>query len=292
MDKEIQIDLNKIYLGYFVYVNSSVNNCYGIIQLIERNPYPYKRINLVYAPGSEIKIPFRSQDWLKFKTGDFVTLKIKESKSEMFKYEAFEAKQPKERIEFLKNTFEESPSYSSLKWLCLGLDESLVNEYIEKQTDKYRMLLKEVDDFINYSTKKKIIDALIVEVETGGRWKPGDDDSMYAWIKAKYTGFESQEHIYLKERFSYSKEVYSDRGYVPYSKMIEEYKSSNEYKDHLAFAEEIKKFLTMEINIRYNFEEHKKKFVEVCNKKIEIITQGVLDRTTPNKTAIQSNGWS
>jgi hypothetical protein len=289
--KGIKIEPDKYYLGYFVFVNYSLNNCYGIIQLIEETPYPYKRINIAYASRRFVEQKNPREFLLKFKANDFVIFKLRECENNLFKYEVCETAKPSEKIDFLKEKFDTLPYYSSFKWLCLGLDEIFLSEYIENKTKEWKNKINEVSEVLNYKTKEKLKDNLILEIETGGWNKPGDDDRMSAHLKAKFVGFEGDENSYLKETFGYNEKIYSDIGFAPYRSMIEDYLKSEDYQNHKKLANELKDFIIKEIDIRYDLNKHKANYLKECRNKISNIESDIKEKITPNERKMKNNDW-
>lgn len=148
--------------------------------------------------------------------------------------------------------------------LCYLFPE-LINFVIEKNLKPYKELLENSLEYVRNINFPKILANYKIELNKGGRCKPGDDDSAWAFIESSRDYSINKCDLFLNDLLPEIRiETFSDRGFVPYHKMLESYDSENDEKYALKLNDSVK----YRAEQLYSSKEHLDKLQKMIRQKI------------------------
>lgn len=150
----------------------------------------------------------------------------------------------------------------------------LIEEDLHKRMKEEYDILNKIDDYIDNYDIFKAIDSYSVEVVTGHRNKPGDDD--VAWVN--YEGDRRYGIYIIDKNFKHIRDVYidtilppnheeifHDRGFCPWRQMLESFGDLTSY-----CQEAVKKTIAIRdrAKVLYNKQMHKETIVKFLSERI------------------------
>lgn len=215
------------------------------------------------------------------KIGDIVGYIIQQSEKKPEKYEAAE-------IRLAKNYTDEFRAarggYTGYQWgMIMKGNDVLLSEFLNSGLNGKNELLKNVENHVESLDIASLIGSYQIIVSSGGRNKPGDDDTAWVdicsdWTYDTYNWEKLSEYsndIYIHQLLpTVNKGIYRESAFYPWRKMIAEYKEDKENWEMLE-----KEALQLELEIKenarskYNKTEHITILKEHLEKEINIVQQ-------------------
>lgn len=158
-------------------------------------------------------------------------------------------------------------TYADRYMLCYCCSE-LIDIVITTDIKPYKNLLENIDEYISNFNFETSLNDYSVELIKGGRNKPGDDDSAWAYINSNNPDNISKQDLYMLDLLpDIHIETFKDRGFQPYRTMLEAYDSEKDENKAKKLNDSIKsraKFL-------YSVDEHRENLEELLKGKIKQI---------------------
>jgi hypothetical protein len=163
--------------------------------------------------------------------------------------------------------FNEHFIYSD-KYLLGYQNNTLFQTFVEEKLFPYKTLLNQIYNHVDNTDFQTIFENYSVSVTKGGRNKPGDDDSAWAYIQSSTLPRHFEFDLYLNDLFPLiSIKTFEDSGFTPYGKMLELYNSSEDEIE----AEKLNLSIKFRAKTFYSKEDHLSKLKKGLIAKIDQI---------------------
>lgn len=222
--------------------------------------------------------------------GQLITFKIIEVNDQLYKYHATSLNLLEYSYEFHKVTIGRKDN-TILKSFCLAFSPAAIRECAEKANKELNLGNVFSTGLDSNELLNDIINNVEVKVHTWGRNKPGDDDTWAADLVTDFGKYDNDFNGYLKKNFNFSKQLFYDRGFCSYRKMLEEYENSEEYNKDVTEAVLQTNILKERIYKEYDFTAHKEAYMlEAANRK-KMAVQKIYVSISSSWEFIHKNVW-
>lgn len=179
-------------------------------------------------------------------------------------------------LDFLEHGKKESDLIVHFQWFdsyllitsCKEFSDHILNAYCKNAQE----MLDNIEDHVSSVDFDNLFEKYKINIYSGGRSKPGDDDSAFCNIISSNFLDKSDYDLYIDDLLpKINISVFTDSGFIYWRRMLVDYLESEDYAYQKDFAQDLNETVRFRAKKLYSKERHLKELRKLLIKKMEDI---------------------